>query len=87
LQNVFLFPNKFKTHLQAIKSNHLYQNVIKNIRKETKRQKELINEELRTIFAPTVIFQKVETKKESKRFSITNKVITSKEIVATLQRK
>jgi hypothetical protein len=62
----------------------IFQNIIENIKKETKKQKEFTNKELRTIFAPTVIFQKIEAKKKSKRFFITNKVIISEKMVTIL---
>jgi hypothetical protein len=40
--------------------------MIENIRKEIKKQKELTNEELRTIFVQIIIFQKVDQKEKQK---------------------
>ena len=68
--------------LSLVKLNHL---LLKRWLKILKKQKELTNEELRTILAPIVIFQKVETKKEKKRFFIASKVITNEEVISTLK--
>ena len=58
--------------------------VLKNL-SEKENKKELTNEELQQILAPTVIIQKVETKKGKKRFGISNKVVTSEEVISALK--
>ena len=55
--------------------------------KKRKKGKELTNEELKKVLTPTVVFQKIETKKGKKRVQISNKVVTSEAVISDLQKK
>ena len=55
--------------------------------KKRKKGKELTNEELKKVLAPTVVFQKIEIKKGKKRVQISNKVVTSEAVISELQKK
>lgn len=65
--------------------------MIEKLKKEHKikqnKRKELVDEQLKEILKPTIIYQKAEPKKGGKRLNIANKIMTSDELTQMLVRK
>jgi hypothetical protein len=82
-----LEPNRIKESF-SVTGLHPYnpQIVIGKIEKKEER-KELSDQQLKDLLAPTIIFQKKEKAIGKKRFSISNKVITSNEVIEELKKK
>ena len=59
----------------------------KIVNKDKRKSKELTNEELKEILKPTIIIERNQTKKQVKRIQISNKVLTSGEILEQLKQK
>ena len=60
---------------------------MERIQNDQKPKKEVSDERLREILAPTVIIQKVEPKKRKKRISLSNKVVTSDVIMEDIKKR
>jgi 4-hydroxybenzoate polyprenyltransferase len=61
--------------------------IIDKLKAPKRKQPELSNNELIGLLAPTIVIQKVESKKGGKRFQIANKVATSEEVLEILTKK